>query len=743
MKKRILLIAAISCSTLVFSQIENVNYGNMYISSAANVFMEGLINERVGMTNAELENHGDLYVDGHLLNNGLLNNYGTIETVLDFETTRDGSNESGATITCNKVLRINRNFTNDGIMDGYRDLRINIGSSFVNNGDVSITRHIFYHSTMTGTGTITMDGTDPAETQSIFNATVDGTPDELDFNNLVVNTSADVTVGGRYLSGDFVELDPCGIVIAGTLTMTSGDIRLIGESQLILDETSSLAYTSGELMRDREGAASIYGYHFYSSPVHNGAGNYSLSSVLNDGTDYLENPLTPQAIGFKVGKPYDGIPSVLDVDDNVTTPLILSNRWFYAYNETDGSNASYIKINQNTTLQVGQGFTAKGSGTAQAVQNYTYKGIPNDGVYTIDILNGDKSLVGNPYSSALDATQFLTDNPHINQLEFWVDGGSTSHIQSNYLGGFAVRNMVGGTAPNISISQISGLGTANSVSAPGQYVGVGQGFFVTAIADGTITFDNGQRAFVTEAAGDSNFYRKEQTTTAGQQTSVYIGYESPESTHRQLLLGFMPNNTNVDENFNSGYDAFLEEFRDNDLYFKIPNDDRGFIIQGVGEFDKMSEFEVELVVKDAGTHKFMLDNVENCEEKVYLFDKIADTYFELTKESPVELYIEAGVYEQQYYIVFNRPETTLNTDVYDASELIVYTNENEELTVAGSELSKVNSVEVYNTSGQLLISKNQSELIEASYKINLEASGLLLISVNLTDGHYSQKLIKD
>jgi len=149
----------------------------------------------------------------------------------------------------------------------------------------------------------------------------------------------------------------------------------------------------------------------------------------------------------------------------------------------------------------------KGSNTTAPNQNYVFYGEPNNGQYQFPISNGEQSLLGNPYPSALDADKFITDNLSVlDALYFWVDGGSTSHILSDYLGGYAVRNLTGGTPPSIPSSLISGIGTAGSVTAPKQFVPVAQGFFIDAYASGNIIFNNSQRVFKTETFGVSIFY---------------------------------------------------------------------------------------------------------------------------------------------------------------------------------------------------------------------------------------------
>jgi len=92
-----------------------------------------------------------------------------------------------------------------------------------------------------------------------------------------------------------------------------------------------------------------------------------------------------------------------------------------------------------------------------------FKGLPNNGNITLqlDKSSGDVDrLVGNPYPSAIDATEFILDNLHTSvggnnttgtvfngALYFWDHfGEENSHKLGDYVGGYATRNLTGGAA---------------------------------------------------------------------------------------------------------------------------------------------------------------------------------------------------------------------------------------------------------------------------------------------------------
>ena len=115
----------------------------------------------------------------------------------------------------------------------------------------------------------------------------------ININNLVINNSSStgVSVDNNY-----------GLIVQGNLTLTNGDLRLVGESQLVQGSSSTLsAGGSGSLLRDRQAGANMYGYNYFSSPVNN-SGTYALNSVVFDGTDASINSFTPQLIQFNSGQ---------------------------------------------------------------------------------------------------------------------------------------------------------------------------------------------------------------------------------------------------------------------------------------------------------------------------------------------------------------------------------------------------------------------------------------------------------
>ncbi|MDO6622486.1 T9SS type A sorting domain-containing protein [Oceanihabitans sp. 1_MG-2023] len=608
-----------------------------------------------------------------------------------------------------------------------------LNDSFINNGNTSST-----------------SGTTYFKSSANPLVSISGTSNAVNFNNLEIDITAVSKKGVSVVDGFALQIE-------NSLSLVSGDIRLTGEAQLIQKHLGTDVNTigSGKILIDQQGYASAYKYNYWSSPVNN-SGVFSLLSGKFDGTDASVNPFNPQTMLFNSGSPYNGVPSVLDGSDNVTTALTINTRWIYKYLQGAGAYGDWVSLNQNSMLNPGEGYTMKGTNTALANQNYVFYGAPNNGEYLMLINSGEESLLGNPYPSALDTDAFITDNLALfDALYFWVDGGSNSHGTTDYLGGYAIRNLSGGTAPSVSASLIGGIGTAGSAEAPKRYVPVAQGFFVNAYASGSIVFNNSQRDFKTESSGDAVFYRTSNADNTDSDVStglgddlerdidnkyIRIGYQDPEGFHRQLLLAFLPNSP-ADIHYNLGYDALLIDSREDDLFFIVDDElDKKFAIQGVNSFSEALELPLGIIISEAGLHEIMIDEIDNFENTIYLKDNILNTTHNLTA-SNFNINLPAGEYLDRYSLVFLPQESLSNTDV-NALNVDVFYDGNNNIVVNNTERITIKSIKIYNVLGQEVFKANTDLNNKDRLQIPFNHSqGIYLVNVETKEGKLTKKIL--
>ncbi|MDT0684936.1 LamG-like jellyroll fold domain-containing protein [Autumnicola psychrophila] len=463
-----------------------------------------------------------------------------------------------------------------------------------------------------------------------------------------------------------------GLTISHYLEL-NGVIDLNGESQLIQSEGSILAETSsGYIDREQQGTASSYNYNYWSSPVvpqgeANNSG-YTVFGVMKDGS--------PESFGQNLNFGN----SHTHADKEFTTPRKVSNYWINAFRaRTADAYSSWEQIGSNAQLKVGEGYTMKGtSGEANltTLQNYVFRGKPNNGTITLNIGPNQNYLIGNPYPSALSVNEFFLDNlKDINggrndqnafngALYFWDHFSGKTHVLSEYVGGYAVLNLVGAVAAIATDERINATGDSSD-REPGDFIPVGQGFFINTEINqssgaelegngGVVKFKNNQRRFRKEGS-NSQFLkpetRQKTAKTEEDRSKIRLNFQSPLGYHRQILLGVDQNASN---DFDLGYDALLNDYNLEDMFWLI--DGWEYVIQGVGHINPEQVLPIGLRIEKAGELKILIAELENISENVeiYIRDKSTETYHDL-RNSEYNLEIEPGDYYERFEIVFQKP----------------------------------------------------------------------------------------
>ena len=521
-----------------------------------------------------------------------------------------------------------------------------------------------------------------------------------------------------------------GLFVNNQLNLANGVLRLEDKSQLIQPDGGTVIATTGKLWRDQQGQANLYNYNYWSSPVGTSDTHYTVAGVMKDGTTGV-----PQNITWVGG--HNGAP---------TSPISISTHWLYKFESTGPLYANWQKINQNTSIQAGLGYTMKGSGAAGGSQNYTFEGVPFTGDIEQIISDGQISLVGNPYASAIDANQFIIDNDGIidGTLEFWDHFQTTnSHVLAMYKGGYAKYNLSGGIEAVNSDNQ-------TSPREPQRFIPVGQGFFVAA-ANGIqnnsrIVFKNSQRAFVRENDTDgmqmfgSPEGANSNPVNLEEPTRIRLNMVSSDNYTHQIAIGFMGDNAT--EGIDYGYDAVLRETDPNQFYFMHP--EAKLLIQGVGYFDEDKKYPLGVIAEVQGRYTFSIDQIENLGENtaVYLYDNEKQIYHNL-RNSDYLVNLAKGEHNTRFSLRFknhnldnnlNAQEMLSNIVVYRQNDHVVIYNPTEQLTVK--------SARMYNVLGQEVNSWNISNGRESYIELPLKplASGIYVVQVQTDNGAVSKKI---
>ena len=559
-----------------------------------------------------------------------------------------------------------------------------------------------------------------------------------------------------------------GLTITHYLEL-NGSIDLVGESQLVQTEGSILAPSSaGFIERDQQGTASSYNYNYWSSPViDQGTSNttYMISKVMLDGT----TSNNPKNILFGDG--------VTFADGSYSTPRKISNYWLWKFRGTADEYAEWQHIGGNGTLKIGEGYTMKGTSGDAAIadrQNYVYKGKPNNGTITLNIGQDQNYLLGNPYPSAIDAKKFILDNIKesggnntknifTGAVYFWDHFGGKTHILREYVGGYATYNLIGGVKAIATDDRINSNTSAVANKTPGQFIPVGQGFFINSMPDpaltgdmivegGDVQFKNSQRVFAREAVGSSQFLAQEKTEIANKEATslgkIRINFHSPKGYQRELLVGINPNATN---GFDLGYDAPLNEYNVEDMFWII--NEHEFVIQGVANFDVDQVLPIGMLIEKEGKTTIGLKSLENLPEdkEVYIRDKLNDSIHDF-KSGAYEITMEPGYIIDRFSLIFFKQKEP-NTPTPDPTDVVVEEpkdfvlsvkhgfNDNE-IQILNSEEMELTHLYLFNLDGKLLEEhKPISNSKEIRIGIKNYPSGVYIVKLEAENKTITKKII--
>ncbi len=649
-------------------------------------------------------------------------------------------------------------------MNSYIGTHLNDDSQYDNRGSLVVpdnfqiktqTAPLPYDSTTSGdwSGNGTWKDGDVNEIPNSLSIVDNATP--VDWNIVrtyhnVASSSNHTVLGLMVLNNKLSALNDSKLQVSHYLKLM-GKIDLTGQSQLVQTDGSDLDVTSsGLLERDQQGTKNSFNYNYWSSPVStiNTTSNnngYTVGGVMKDGT----SAANPAAINF--ANAYYGA---------ATSPITIGNYWIYKFQNLSNAYANWTYVGSAGTLGSGQGYTMKGAGASSATQNYVFTGKPNNGTITIPVAANNLNLSGNPYPSALDATQFIKDNISgsnanpgasgaINgNLYFWEHNpANNSHVLANYMGGYSTKNLTS-YVPAVAGSGTAGLG-AGTYKTPKQFIPVGQGFFVQgSTTGGQITYKNSQRNFVKENELASNymFRSAESSTTVEEEkcTIIKLGFNSVDHYHRQIALGFM--NAHATDGFDLGYDAPKNDGNPSDMFFVLGTDK--LVIQGVGYFNPMASYPLSVKSEVSGTVKIELDESENLADNqaVYLYDDLTGTYYNL-HETHADLNVDAGTYDNRFYIRFIQANTNVlgtETNMLDESIKMVYTHNNNTLTINNMATNnRLTAVQVYNLVGQQVAAFDVRDIDQQNITLQLTrmSAGAYIVKGIGEKGNISRKIV--
>ena len=409
-------------------------------------------------------------------------------------------------------------------------------------------------------------------------------------------------------------------------------------------------------------------------------------------------------------------------------------------------------------MQPAVGYIMRGPnsfGNTPTTLNGSFIGVPNNGQITTSIsrgndtntathygLNGTEitnysdnyNLIGNPYPSAIRASQFLfNNNTKIEgNVRLWTHGTLPAAITSPFYDTYAYNY----TPSDYFVYTFTG---SNCCPLAGfdLFIGAGQGFFVQMIDGPTtsdiVTFSNSLR---NPSYDNSLFYRNvnqietESNLTHLERHRMWFDIINSNGLNDRTLIGYI-------ENATMGRDSFFDAntaVAGNMMLYSLLNEEK-LTIQGRSlPFDVNDVVPLGFHIPTSGQYTIALAAVDGLFENqmIYLVDTYLNTIHDI-KANPYTFTSEQGTFDERFNIVYLN-ESLSNPDFSLENIIRVTTNDN--LTVH-STIELMESVVVYNVLGQKLdeynnISSNQLQLT------NLQRNNsTLLLKIKLVNGTIS------
>lgn len=563
-----------------------------------------------------------------------------------------------------------------------------------------------------------------------------------------------------------------GIELAGT----NSNLYLRNEAHLL--QGNNIGNNGiGKLSAYQTGTANTYAYNYWSSPVGNTTANNTGNRAFipnNNIYDHIGHatpaldPITSLAATYTTG--YNGVATV-----PYTTPQVISSFWLFSYNP-GVLYAEWDHVGSTGSVNPGYGFTMKGNPSGG--QPYDFRGKPNNGNITVSVVAGEETLVGNPYPSALDARDFIHDPlnagliadapPQITGvLKYWEQApGATSHVLSNYVGGYAFYTISSGGVDSFTFAPfttylLDGTPTNTNMGDGSKtayrYIPIGQGFFIEGATTGNVTFTNAQREFYKQSGANSYFFRTADASSTEdtieeteyneyglnivpadfKRFRINVDFSQGEFYTRQLLMNFHHTAT---DGFDYGLEAKTKFSENSDAYWILDN--VPYLIQA---FNYDMELRIPLVVEAKNNQpiRFRIFDVQNFDENqpIFIHDIHNDIYVDL-RENNYEINLPQGTYTDRFEITFT--SEALNIDqVITVEDLSIYQNNQlAQLTISNPKLLEVKQVNLYDVTGkQIFNEKNLNTEAHYSFSTKNLSQGVYIAHVSFADNQVVSKKI--
>jgi hypothetical protein len=538
----------------------------------------------------------------------------------------------------------------------------------------------------------------------------------LSFSQISVRNSAYIFINDEVF---YVEDDI-------NLNEASSTIYLRNESQLIQGDGTTGNSGIGELSVYQDGNVSEFEYGYWCSPIG--------SKTISNSNNLFGITLINDAIGLTTATPagtthstnYNGTSAPLNIEPYWIWKFIASNDY-----------SEWIHVQSATTIEPGEGFTMKGTTGSSSNQLFDFRGKPNNGTISVNVLNNQFTLTGNPYPSTMDTLAYIHDTENssvINgTLYFWEqDPNVNSHNITEYSGGYAsytindtgtLETYVPATFKTYnSVGVVNIVGSISSTGKrPRRYLPIGQGFMVEGTADGTVKAKNSHRAFKKESIpNDSTQFfkstnKKENITNTQNNDNEFskvptdykrfrLNIDFNNTYTRQLVETFHATATN---GFDYGMESKINiaDVLNSDAY--LGNEGDLYIAEAL-TYNEALKIPLNINLAQDGFVNIKITDIQNFDsnQSIFVHDIDNDRYVNLNEED-FNVHLSTGDYNNRFELTFTK-NNSLSIVEKDINSLKIFqNNELSNLTIYNPKLLNVKSFHLYDISGKRVFIKNR------------------------------------
>lgn len=441
--------------------------------------------------------------------------------------------------------------------------------------------------------------------------------------------------------------------------------------------------------------------------LENNANLVQIENVVNTGNIIVKrNSSLLKRLDYTLwSSPVTGIQTIKQFSPNT-----LDNR-FYNYST---STNMYASFNPMTLFEEAKGYlirTPNNHPTTPTTWNGIFEGVPNNGnINVILIDNGVNSrfnLVGNPYPSPINATDFVNSNSNISgTLYFWRKTNNTlspSYCSWTAIGGFVSNG-------------------EDQVVDPNNTIRTGQGFFVEANGVGTtLSFTNAMRS-----GNTSNQFFKSNTSSI-EKNRIWLNVtNTTNGAFSQTLIGYFTDATDgIDSNIDGKF------INDGEIAISTIINTVEYAIQGKGlPFSTSDTFPLNFKTNTAGSFQIAIDHLDGLfsgNQDIYLKDNETNTIHNL-KLNPYTFTAQAGTFSDRFVIVYQNSILGVSNPDAIINQVIVYKS-NESIQINANQ-ENIKSIKIFDIQGRLIATQNNVNDTSTSI-VTPSTNEVLLVQVTL------------